>query len=101
MDAGVGVAVGDEYLPCVVEGDAGGHVEGGAAVGDGLEGGGAVVVGVNAGVGADALLTDGHDVLAVAGVFVNFVGVAVHQPDVVVVVQQDGMGEGNQPRSPG
>ena len=101
MDAGVGVAVGDEYLPCVVEGDAGGHVEGRAAVGDGLKGGGTVVVGVNAGVGAHALLTDGHNVLSIASVLVDFVGVAVHQPDVVVVVQQDGMGEGNQPRAPG
>jgi len=99
--SGIGIAVGNEYLPLVVQGDAGGHVEGRAAVGDRLEGGGAVIVGVNAGVGAHALLPDSHNVLSVAGVFVDFMSVAVHQPDVVVVVQQDGVGEGNQPRAPG
>ena len=101
VDAGVGVAIGDKDFAGGVDGDAGRKVEGfsathhiGPSVGtdDGI---------VHASVGAVALDANGHQQLPLLSEFHNLAVVAFDQPDVIVRVDDDGVGEAEHSRAPG
>jgi hypothetical protein len=55
----------------------------------------------DAGVRPEPLFADGQKELAVNGELEYLVLVPVHQPNVVIFVQVDGVGEGDQAGAPG
>ena len=93
VDTSVGVTVGDVDFAGVVQRDAGRHVEWVGAAHHlvprvGVEGG---IVG--AGIGAVTVVADGHHHLTVLGELEDLTHVAVHEPHVSPLVDDDGMGK--------
>src|SRR5918992_941156 len=98
---GVGITVSNENFPVLVQGDASRQVEGVSTVSYLLPAVGAEIGVVGAGVRAVALFTDGHKQLAVSGELHYLAVVALHQPHIVILVQDNSVGKGEHSAAPG